>query len=194
MATTRTTTRIPTSEELASRLAGIDGLLTAKQWERAAIVFAYTQVQTGRRNGRRPTPPRMNLREFARHGYAGLTTNKSVEHYRNAWIRAIEVGQAAPVGPGDTTYLPTMPFPSWASSGEPQPRQARSAHERVFEGIETAALALRRMPFIADEDLTPDLHRELRVKLQALRVQADEALALLQARQPVKAERHLSRV
>lgn len=188
-----TTTRIPTEAELSERLAGLDGLLTAKQWERAAIVYAYTEVQVGRRNGRRPTPPRMNLREFARRGYAGLSTNKSVEHYRNAWVAAISAGHAVPVGPGDTTTLPVMRFPAW-STGGPVTREARSARERVFEGIEAASLALRRVPFIADDDLTPEVHTELRTRLMVLRVQADEALATLQARQPAKPERHLTRV
>jgi len=72
-------------------------------------------------------------------------------------------------------------------------RRAHTAGERVFSGIESAALALRRLPFIQDEELTPELHAELRTKLLYLRTQADEALATLQARQPAK-RRHLTGV
>ena len=192
---TTTTCRIPTSAELGERLAGIDGLLTAKQWERAAIVFAFTEVQTGRRNGKRPTPPRMNVREFARRGYAGLSTNKSVEHYRNAWISAINAGEAVPVSPGETTRLPSLPFPSWATSAAEATRTPRPTPERILSGIDAAGLALRRMPILADEELTPETRQELRTKLLALRLATDEALATLTARTPaVQAERHLSPV
>lgn len=193
-----TTTRIPTGDELAERLAGIEGLLTAKQWERAAIVFAFTEVgEIGAGRWRKPQPPKMNIREFSRRGYAGLSTNKSVEHYRNAWLAAIDSGHAVPVEPGQTTRLPDLPFPAWATTTERAVRTARPTPERVFSGIDAATLAIQRMPFIQDGDLTPDVHRELRTKLLALRVQTDEALAILTARTPAPtpvASRHLSTV
>lgn len=111
---TRTRVRLPRPEELATRLGGVEGLLTATKWERAAIVYAYTEVgDIGRGRWYKPQPPKMHIREFAAKGYAGLTTNKSVSRYRDAWVTAINNGWAVPVEPGMSVILPDEEFPQW---------------------------------------------------------------------------------
>lgn len=119
-----TTFKIPRPDELDATLTGVYSLLTARRWERAAIVFAYTAVG-GPRNTKyhTPPPPKLNIRQFAAKGYAGLTTNKSVERYRLAWISAIDRGFAVPVEPGDIVTLPDMPFPDWPFKGGTKGRQ-----------------------------------------------------------------------
>lgn len=115
-----TSIRIPTEYELADRLSGVDRLLTARKWERAAIVFAFTDVG-GPRNtpNHTPPPPKLNIRQFAAQGYAGLTTPKAVNRYRDAWVTAIGNGWAVPVEPGDEVELPEGDFPAWPSPGDP---------------------------------------------------------------------------
>lgn len=106
--------RIPQEHELRSHLSGLGVLLTARKWERAAIVYAFTEVgEVGRGRWYKPTPPKMHIRDFAAKGYAGLTTNKSVSRYREAWVTAIGNGWAVPVSPGMAVILPDEPFPVW---------------------------------------------------------------------------------
>lgn len=187
-----TTTKIPTAEELKDRLAGLDALLTAKQWERAAIVYAFTTNAGpgGGRTKRNPPPPKMTMREFARQGFAGLTTNKSVERYRATWVLAINRGWAVPVDPGDLVRLPHQEFPAWQDSRTREARQWRPVEQRVFSGIDQAGIALRRLPFITDE-ITPAFQAELVDRLTKLRQETDEALAVLATTKP---QRHLAGV
>jgi hypothetical protein len=110
----RSRIRIPQEHELRSRLSGLGVLLTARKWERAAIVYAFTEVgEVGRGRWYKPMPPKMHIRDFAAKGYAGLTTNKSVSRYRDAWVTAINNGWAVPVEPGMAVILPEQPFPVW---------------------------------------------------------------------------------
>lgn len=102
--------RIPTPDELESRLGGLDRLLKAKRWERAAIVWAFTTSAPGRRTdlpgkaGRFPVP----MTEFAAMGYAGLTREESVARYREAWQAAIDAGHVCSVDPGDEIEMPDL--------------------------------------------------------------------------------------
>lgn len=185
-----TTTKIPAQvDALKDHLGGLNALLTSKEWERAAIVFAFTGVG-GPRNSRQPEPPRMNIRTFAAQGYAGLTTNKTVTRYRAAWVMAINAGWAVPVNPGDLVRLPQHPFPSWKVSTTKQARLWRPVEQRVFTGIDQASIALRRLPFIT-QDIDPAFRAELADRLTKLREETDEALSALAALTP---RRHLTRV
>lgn len=145
-----TTIRIPEPDELRHRLAGIDRLLTARKWERAAIVYAFTDVG-GPRNtpSHRPAPPKLNIRNFAGQGYAGLTTPKAVSRYREAWMTAISQGWAVPVQPGDEVELPDEPFPAWPyGEGSTWEDHAATSEELV----DTA----RRRGELANDELTND--------------------------------------
>lgn len=116
-------------------------LLTANKWERAAIVYAFTDIGGPRNSGReKPPPPKLNIRDFAALGFSGLTTNKSVSRYRDAWITAINNGWAVPVEPGQEVYLPDKEFPVWPyglapinSAGEVTVTEADELAERRWE-------------------------------------------------------------
>jgi hypothetical protein len=192
-----TTIKIPEAGELRQRLAGLGRLLTARKWERAAIVFAFTDVG-GPRNtpNHRPPPPRLNIRNFAGQGYTGLTTPKAVSRYREAWVTAIAHGWAVPVGPGDEVTLPDEPFPAWpygeGSTWEDHAvtndelveaarkrgeRHRRPLPDRVAGALDSAAAALRRLAdSVADEPLTEDQAVQLVERLTIVRDQADQAL------------------
>ena len=101
---------IPASlDEAITSLTGLDGLLTAKRWERAAIVWAFTRNNGPGRpvNDGNPTFTKTQA-EFARLGISGLTMRETVARYREAWQAAIDAGQARAVHPGQVTELPDM--------------------------------------------------------------------------------------
>lgn len=168
-----TTFKIPRPEELDSTLTGVYSLLTARRWERAAIVFAYTAVG-GPRNTKHhtPPPPKLNIRQFAAKGYAGLTTNKSVERYRLAWISAIDRGYAVPVDPGDIVTLPEMPFPDWPfKGGKKRTRVTPEPGPGVLTDLSAAedslVRAIRRL-HRAQAPLRPDLREMVLASLSNL--------------------------
>jgi hypothetical protein len=109
-----TTIHIPDSmADAIKSLTGISALLTAKEWERAALVYAFTDPGSGqgRRQPLTKTRERLSIIEFARVGIAGLKTQDTVAMYRNAWQSAIDDGRAQPVSPGDDIELPTLTWP-----------------------------------------------------------------------------------
>lgn len=190
---------IPTPGELRGELDGIEGLLTAKKWARAAIVYAYTEVQTNKGHGNRPgvTPPKMNIRTFAAQNYAGLSTPKAVSRYREAWLTAVSQGWAPVVEPGTTVILPDQPFPPWpygeGSTWEdtnpaaiPEAPRGRGPNKpftaRAVVILESAANSLRQlaaMDFSSDE-LEPEDRDQLVESLRLVRDRADEALRSLE--------------
>lgn len=97
-----------TLEEAVQALAGIGRLLTAKEWERAAIVAAYVEPDLGH-GGRQETFSSERLvsaRQFACHKIAGLSSQVSVLRYVKAWL------QVAPrPEPGETVELPRAAWP-----------------------------------------------------------------------------------
>lgn len=93
-----------TLDEALATLSGIGRLLTAKKWERAAILAAYVEVKVG--------PPiagkaAITATEFAKFGIVGLTDPETVARYVNAWMAEVGVRPAA----GETVQLPTVEFP-----------------------------------------------------------------------------------
>lgn len=103
--------RIPASiDEAVSSLNGVAALLTAKQWERAAIVYAFTtdEINGGPRTGR--NSGQLSLREFATLGITGLRSREQVRAYRDAWQSAIDAGPAEEAVPGQEVELPSLPW------------------------------------------------------------------------------------
>jgi hypothetical protein len=103
---------VPASlDEAIANLGGLGALLTAKQWERSAIVYAFTtdEIGSGPRTDRKSG--QFSLREFADMGIAGLRDADTVAWARNAWQDAIEDRQVVAVSPGDEVSLPDREFP-----------------------------------------------------------------------------------
>ena len=101
---------IPASlTEAKASLGGIGALLKAKEWERAAIVYAFTDPKVNQHDGN-PSGS-LSIAAFAAFGITGLTRRETVAGYRKAWQSAIDDGQAVPVAPGDVIELPNLPWP-----------------------------------------------------------------------------------
>src|SRR4051812_10608292 len=90
LATTRYAFSIPTEAELSERLTGLERLITAKRWERAAIVYAFT-TNVRRRTDLHPEVGfPVTMARFAQLGFTGLTSKDTVARYRAAWQLAID--------------------------------------------------------------------------------------------------------
>lgn len=110
-----TTIHIPeTIEGARAQLGGIERLLTAKGWERAAIVYAFTYEpgSPGPRKADSVISHYLTCNEFAALGLHGLTSNETVYRIRGYWQGRIDVGDAAEVNPGDEVALPTADYPA----------------------------------------------------------------------------------
>src|SRR3954454_17861002 len=110
--TARDAFSIPTEAELSERLTGLERLITAKRWERAAIVYAFT-TNVRRRTDLHPEVGfPVTMGRFAQLGFTGLTSKDTVARYRAAWQLAIDEGCASPTLPGQThVALPDMDYP-----------------------------------------------------------------------------------
>lgn len=198
--------KVPTGDELRDRLSGINRLLVVRGWERAAIVYAFTVVgEIGAGRWHKPEPPKMHIREFAAQGYAGLTTNKSVSRYRDAWVTAISNGWASPVEPGQEVTLPDEPFPAWPYGSDSDDDAEhnititelgdnvhlmrdhrggsrgpnRSVTERVLAHLESTAKALGQLSDITPHELDDQTREALVMHLTELERQTGEALRAL---------------
>lgn len=139
------TVHIPESMAGAIKeLNGIGALLTAKEWERAAIVYAFTTDQQGTNQHQRKSANALGISEFARLGITGLRNHEQVSDYRKAWQSAIDDGQAIPVHPGDDVDLPTVPWKD--HFGEPTVDVQARVFRSVVEQPERFAQALRDHP------------------------------------------------
>src|SRR5258708_17821329 len=142
--TTRQITVPATIEAAGASLASLDGLVTAREWERAAIVHAFT------REGRtvalsafvRPTisdticgfPQIVSLSEFAGLRIVGLRDVHTVAAYRAAWQTAVDQGKAIAATPGALVTMPDLPFPP-VSVG----RTGRNVRQGRLDAIEAEA-------------------------------------------------------
>lgn len=100
--------------EIELRLNGLDRLITAQGWERAAIVFAAT-YEPGRGGDRRndqtsevKSDHRKTVPDFAALGINGLRSLETIYDYRRHWQYAIDQKWVTPVTPGDSFDFPGL--------------------------------------------------------------------------------------
>lgn len=100
-------TKIPESiEDAVLNLKGLGELITASEWKRAAIVWAF--VKDGAKGRKRITSDTLSVRAFADLGISGMSSTTTVMKYRKAWKLAIDHGFATDVKPGDLIDLPDV--------------------------------------------------------------------------------------
>jgi hypothetical protein len=106
---------IPSDLENAKKALGQLGeLITARKWERAAIVAAFVRLAPSRGQQHPEVASRGNRTfpispvEFASYGIVGLLTDRSVTKYVQAWLDANDGKYPRP---GSTRRLPNLDFP-----------------------------------------------------------------------------------
>jgi hypothetical protein len=116
-----------TIDEAVASLTGIGALLTAKEWERAAIVYAFTRNDGPGQPKKNPTEVSDSsepIEVFAKRGINGLKSHVTVAAYRKAWQEAINQGEAVAAEPGATVALPDLTWESRkAIEATPEPEQ-----------------------------------------------------------------------
>lgn len=104
-------------------LEGIEGLLIAKEWEKAAIVYAFSGDGSG------PA-----IKAFANQGITGLRGTETVRRYRTSWQNSIDAGLSKPVRPGDRVDLPDA---AWIEVADRDPtRYVRRDEKAVARSLE----------------------------------------------------------
>lgn len=133
------TIKIPaTIEEATASLTSIDGLVTAKEWSRAAIVFAFT-----RNDGRGRPAAAVNARDgaftmkqFADLKVTGLTKRDTVARYRKAWEQAVADGHATEVEAGQKAMLPDVPWADYYTTLEHPGYQRANSDALILQAQE----------------------------------------------------------
>lgn len=100
-------------------LKGLGELITASEWKRAAIVWAFTTDENKGGRGNRTSSSAVSIREFTRQGVSGLRSQDTVRKYRRAWALAIEHGHAVDVKPGDYIDLPEVEWLDYFNPPKP---------------------------------------------------------------------------
>lgn len=120
---------IPRTIDSAVRsLTDLNGLLTTKEYERAAIVSAF--ISSGQ----------YTIAAFAKLGIAGLTNKDTVAHYLDAWKQAVTDGVATPVAPGQKVKLPPTEYefpanPTVARNVSDPERRDRLTRQANLDGV-----------------------------------------------------------
>lgn len=145
-----------TIEEAQRELVNLDGLITARSWQRAAIVYAFTEKRgSGSHNKVQNLKSEvLSAEQFAGLGINGLASPQTVRAYHGHWQYAIDQGKAQPVEPGDTFVEPTgLKFPPNpdSSSGTSRSMKARladmtpgeqlAAFEELLEVVDSGVVA-----------------------------------------------------
>ncbi len=92
-----------TIEEAVTALGGLEALLTAKEWQRAAIVAAFVKPGLRKRQGRF-----MTSSQFGDLRINGLQTDKTIVLYAQRWLDAHD---GIHPEPGAQVALPEDPWP-----------------------------------------------------------------------------------
>jgi hypothetical protein len=114
------TIQIPaTIEEAITQLGGLGQLLTAKGWQRAAIIWAFTfePKKPGPRKRDSSEVSYLTCKEFAALGIHGLRSDVTVADHRRNWQDAIDRGVAQSVTPGMKVVLPKEDYPPTGHAG-----------------------------------------------------------------------------
>jgi hypothetical protein len=161
-----------TKDDALATLSGIGSLITARKWERAAIVAAFTY--DGRAAATYENSYLWHVAEFVSLGIIGLTTADSVRKYRDAWSYAVEHGHARAAKPGKTVKLPDLPFP---------PMDHRAGHNPDRAKTQVRNLPTAEQVAFVEEilDEVPEVKRAVRMKLSG---EASEHAARVLASMP----------
>lgn len=135
-----------TIEDATSALNGVEALLTAKEWERAAIIAAFVELPgSGSHNKMKGNSAFLTPNEFAALGIAGLKSHHTVRGYVERWVQ--EAGRPRPV-PGESIDLDGLPEWRKPDPGTRYTPGKDEAVRRIREQPRTVANALSDPEFV----------------------------------------------
>jgi hypothetical protein len=142
----------PTLDAARSALGGIDRLLTAKEWERAATVAAFVRLPG---SGAKVSTDFCSPGEFAEHGIRGLSSHVTVRSYVERWLKTV----GSHPTPGEVVTLPDAPWPPEGRSAGSR-TTVNNVGDSIREDVNIAAAAA-----VAVADVLPDLPDDTRNRL-----------------------------
>lgn len=127
-----------TIDGAAADLSELNKLLTAKGWQRAALVYAFTNEPASGRPRKTTGKPGVSCAEFAKLGIRGLVGADEVARYRKVWadLPAETRDQAVP---GAVLDLDKLKLPGWKPL---RPRKGLTQFETSAK-VETKAAKIR---------------------------------------------------
>lgn len=133
-------------EDAVLNLKGLGELITASEWRRAALVWAFTHEGRGHFASSDEKSPdgTDTISQFADRKIQGLKTRDTVRAYRKAWKQAIEDGIACDVKPGDNIQLPDAEWSNY------YPGDYRKGKPGGRVGTENVATAIKADPAVRE--------------------------------------------
>jgi hypothetical protein len=156
------TVKIPSSiGEVVEKLEGVERLLSATKWERAAIVATFVDVKAGPGNSTQGKTKSianngytLSTYEFAALGITGLSSPENVRRYANAWVA---VAKRKRPKPGQDVSLKGLP--DWGKVPSTKPESANTTPKvaKTMVKPEQARRFVEAMPAEAQAELVKAL-------------------------------------
>ena len=147
--------------DAAGRIAELDALIVAKQWEKAALIAAYT------------APGQLSHRELA--DAAGISL-ETIKTYRKVWL---DGGGDLNIRPGSKATLPTKPWPG-ITGGRRQPVQ-QQRRPSLHSQFTTALADLERLKLtLRSARLSPKQRVAILDEVERLEAAVDDIVAVVQ--------------
>jgi hypothetical protein len=113
---------IPADMDAAAvALGDLANLVSARHWEQAAVVYAFTREgEPGEGGPGRDQPDNsvgLPLAQFAALGIRGMNSHVTVRKYRRAWAAAMELGACEEARPGIAVDLPALDWDEMFKEG-----------------------------------------------------------------------------
>jgi len=142
-----------TLDEVKEHLNGLGKLVTAKEWERAAIVWAWTREGVNQYESLVSSYQAMTITDFAKLGIINLSSRNSVREYRQRWQSIIdELGDAYAVRPGDEIPPVEKPWREEKSRDDGDVDSDESTSDSVPQpSAEAVIAAIRNNPEVAQQ-------------------------------------------
>lgn len=142
-----------TLDEVKEHLNGLGKLVTAKEWERAAIVWAWTREGVNQYESLVSSYQAMTITDFAKLGIINLSSRNSVREYRQRWQAIVdELGDAYAVRPGDEIPPVEKPWREEKSRDDGDVDSDESTSDSVPQpSAEAVIAAIRNNPEVAQQ-------------------------------------------
>jgi hypothetical protein len=176
---------IPASlDEAVGQLEGIERLLTAKRWERAAILATFVTLgEKGvglSQSGNVKSDISLSPVEFAALGIAGLKSHNTVQEYVRRWLE--DSGRPRPE-PGEVIDLDGLPPWDKPEPGTKYPPGKGGAEQRIKDQTSTVTAALDDEQFLTKVVESMSDGQRLKVYRQIASQGAAEVVAAMTSRE-----------